>query len=243
MSHLLHLVLGPLFKMGNGPIFKALTYILQTTKPNNLVCNLTRVVNGACENGLLKLAYPWKMILRWKLSIYNLEASVWKDNFVKGKRKHWNWKEWRICTLHPWIFFLEEYIFVWKPNFGVCDCIWLSDKLLQGTTHQPIIHHVLIASTTSTMAYFETEKLKYLKMLIGNDLCAFQITRIWKNKNQQILISSLCSGNLMWNILLFQLFMKNFTLLTLKTLNLPTKQKIKENIKNNKHLSVTLYCK
>jgi hypothetical protein len=33
-------------------------------------------------------------------------------------------------------------------------------------------------------------------------------------------MSSLCSGNLKWNILLFQLFMKNFTLLILKTLNL-----------------------
>ncbi len=79
--------------------------------------------------------------------------------------------------------------------------------------------------------------------LIWNVLCAFQITRIWINKNQQILISLLCSGNLMWNIFLFQLFIKNFTLLTLKTLNLPTKQKIKENVKNNKQLSVTVYCK
>jgi hypothetical protein len=42
----------------------------------------------------------------------------------------------------------------------------------------------------------------------------------------------------MWNILLFQLFMKNFTLLTLKTLNLQTKQKNNENVENNKHIFV-----
>jgi len=65
------------------------------------------------------------------------------------------------------------------------------------------------------------------------------MTRIWISKNHQILISSLCSGNLKWNILLFQLFMKNFTLLILKTLNLLIKQTNKENIKNNKHISIT----
>jgi hypothetical protein len=34
------LSLAPYF--GNGLIFKALTYMLQTTKPNNLVCNLAK---------------------------------------------------------------------------------------------------------------------------------------------------------------------------------------------------------
>ncbi len=75
------------------------------------------------------------------------------------------------------------------------------------------------------------EKLQYLLKKM-EWLVWVSITRIWINKDHQILISSLYPGNLKWNILLFQLFMKNFTLLILKTLNLLIKQKKKGKHKN-----------
>ncbi len=64
---------------------------------------------------------------------------------------------------HPWMFFLEEDIICLEAQFWGVGLHLFAREI--AARHCTPTHHsscVKITSTTSTMAYFEIEKLKYL---------------------------------------------------------------------------------